>query len=103
MATSRRSASRHRNGHTNGNSATQPLRYAVVGLGYIAQNAVLPAFKHAGRSCSLTALISGDPVKRSTLGRRYEVESTWDYDEFDEALATDVFDAVYICLPNHLH
>jgi predicted dehydrogenase len=25
------------------------VRYAVVGLGHIAQNAVLPAFAHAGR------------------------------------------------------
>jgi predicted dehydrogenase len=25
------------------------VQYAVVGMGYIAQNAVLPAFAHAGR------------------------------------------------------
>jgi len=41
----------------------RPLRWAVVGLGYIAQAAVLPAFKNARRSARLMALVSGDPEK----------------------------------------
>ena len=78
------------------------VRYAVIGLGYIAQNAVLPAFK-AARNSELTALISADPVKLRELGDRYGVHHTFTYDEFDEALASDTFDALYIALPNHLH
>ena len=35
------------------------IRYAVVGLGHIAQIAVLPAFKHAHHNSELAALISG--------------------------------------------
>ena len=46
------------------------IRYAVVGLGYIAQSAVLPAFAHARKDCELAALVSGSPRKLSTLGRR---------------------------------
>jgi predicted dehydrogenase len=33
----------------------QKIRYAVVGLGHIAQIAVLPAFAHARRNSALTA------------------------------------------------
>jgi glucose-fructose oxidoreductase len=78
------------------------VRYAVIGLGYIAQNAVLPAFRQA-RNSELTALISDDPVKLRTLADRYGVHHTFSYDEFDEALASGTFDALYIALPNHLH
>ena len=41
-----------------------PVRYAVVGQGYIAQAAVLPAFAHAKRNSRLVALFSGDETKR---------------------------------------
>ena len=37
------------------------IRYAVVGLGYISQTAVLPAFAHAAENSQLAALVSGDP------------------------------------------
>ena len=39
----------------------------------------------------------------AALSRRYRVKNTWNYDQLDEALASDTFDAVYIALPNHLH
>jgi glucose-fructose oxidoreductase len=78
-----------------------PVRFAVVGLGHIAQVAVLPAFAHARQHAQLAALVSGDPVKRRTLGRSYRVGRTFSYAEYDACLA-DV-DAVYIALPNSLH
>ena len=84
-------------------TGARQVRYAVIGLGYIAQNAVLPAFAHAARNSALTTLISDDPVKLRQLARRYGVAHTFSYDAFDEALASDAFDAVYIALPNHLH
>jgi len=34
------------------------IRYAVVGLGYISQAAVLPAFRHARKNSELAALVS---------------------------------------------
>jgi predicted dehydrogenase len=79
------------------------VRYAVVGLGHIAQNAVLPAFEHATENSELTALISGDDEKLKAVGERYNVQNRYHYGEFDKALADDTFDAVYICLPNNLH
>ncbi len=78
------------------------IRYAVVGLGYISQIAVLPAFKHAENS-ELVALISLDPVKRERLAKKYGVEHTADYDGFEDCLRQADVDAVYIGLPNSMH
>lgn len=78
------------------------IRYAVVGLGHIAQVAVLPAFAHAENS-KLAALISDDPEKLEKLGRRYKVKARFSYDQFEECLTSGEVDAVYIALPNHLH
>jgi predicted dehydrogenase len=79
------------------------IRYAVVGLGHIAQNAVLPAFEHARRNSLLSALVSDDPTKLRTLGRRYNVPALFSYESFAELLEADLVDAVYIALPNSLH
>jgi predicted dehydrogenase len=78
------------------------IRYGVVGLGHIAQVAVLPAFAHAENS-ELAALVSDDPEKLEKLGRRYKVKSRFSYDQYDECLRSGIVDAVYIALPNHLH
>ncbi len=77
------------------------IRYAVVGLGHIAQVAMLPAFAHARRNSRLTALVSDDRVKLKKLAARYGVEHTFTYDEYDACLGQ--VDAVYIALPNSLH
>src|SRR5688572_18066158 len=78
------------------------IRYAVVGLGHIAQVAVLPAFGNARRNSKLVALVSGDVFKRKQLSEKYGVEKTYSYEEYDACLASGI-DAVYIALPNHLH
>jgi len=77
------------------------IRYAVVGLGHIAQVAVLPAFAHARRNSRLTAVVSGDRTKRREIAKRYRLDQTFTYDEFDECLRA--VDAVYIALPNSMH
>jgi len=79
------------------------VRYAVVGLGHIAQVAVLPAFGNARRNSRLAALVSADPVKRQELSARYGVPLTYSYEQYDECLKSGAIDAVYIALPNHLH
>ena len=79
--------------------ARQKTRYAVVGLGYIAQVAVLPAFSKAKNS-ELVALVSDDPTKLKKLSRKYRVPFTYSYDEYDECLNSGEVDAVYIALPN---
>lgn len=79
------------------------VRYAVVGLGHIAQKAVLPAFKHPGISSELTALVSGSPGKLSQLSKMYRVKHLYSYDRYLACLDSGDIDAVYIALPNHLH
>ena len=79
------------------------IRYAVVGLGHIAQVAVLPAFANAQKNSKLVAFVSGDPVKHQKLGKQYNVEKHFSYAQFDDCLKSGEIDAIYIALPNHLH
>src|SRR5436190_2056120 len=79
------------------------IRYAVVGLGHIAQAAVLPAFENAKNNSELVAFVSDDPVKHQRLGRRYNVVSTYTYKEYNALLKSGSIDAVYIALPNSMH
>ena len=81
----------------------RPVRYAVVGLGHIAQVAVIPAFDHAKRNSVLTALVSDDPDKLKRLSRRYEIPYCYSYRQYDQCLREGYIDAVYIALPNSLH
>lgn len=85
-------------------SATQPpVRYAVVGLGHIAQFAVLPGFAHARQNSQLAALVSDDPVKLQKVGDRYGVELRYSYDDYERCLRSGLVDAVFIALPNDMH
>jgi predicted dehydrogenase len=77
------------------------IRYAVVGLGHIAQTAVLPAFKHAENS-ELAALVTGNPEKDQELSKHYGVKA-YTYDDLETALEKEKVDAVYIATPNILH
>jgi len=77
------------------------IRYAVVGLGHLAQVAVLPAFSRLKNS-EIAALVTSDKRKAKVLARRYRVRDVYDYSQYEECLANDI-DAVYIVLPNHQH
>jgi predicted dehydrogenase len=79
------------------------IRYAVVGLGHIAQVAVLPAFAHARANSELAALVSADPAKHEKLRKKYKVQHSYSYEQYDSCLSSGAIDAVYIALPNNLH
>lgn len=79
------------------------IRYAVVGLGYISQIAVLPAFAHARTNSKLVALVSGEPSKLKAIARKYRVPATYAYEQYADCLESGEIDAVYIGLPNHMH
>lgn len=96
-------ASRSAGARTSRTDDTRRVRYGVVGLGHIAQVAVLPAFAHARENSELVALFSDDAEKLARLGRKYRLEHLFDYDEFEQGLKAAEVDAVYIALPNHLH
>jgi glucose-fructose oxidoreductase len=86
----------------NHNSKTK-IRYAVIGLGDIAQGAVLPGFKSAGKNSELAALVSDEPKKLKELSKHYRVSNICGYDDYDALLRSGKVDAVYIALPNSLH
>ena len=83
-----------------GNS--KKIRYAVVGLGWITQEVILPGF-HGAKQSELVAFVSDDAEKAQELGDRYNVTEIVNYESYDELLRSGKIDAVYIALPNNLH
>ena len=88
---------------TSSKEGKQKVRYAVVGLGWIAQAAILPGFAQAKDNSELVALVSDDPTKLEELSKQYQVKHTYSYEEYDDCLSSGEIDAVFIALPNHLH
>src|SRR5215468_3261694 len=80
------------------NEQRDPVRYAVVGLGHIAQVAILPAFGHPQTRSQLAALVSGDETKRRELGEHYGVP-TYDYDDLERCFVRESIEAVYLAVP----
>ncbi len=83
-------------------SKAGPLRFAVIGQGYFAQAAVLPAFAQA-QGCQLRALFSEDHTKLRALKRKYGLTAAFGYDRYDEYLRSGEVDAVYVAVPNDQH
>ncbi|MCJ2011588.1 Gfo/Idh/MocA family protein [Methylobacterium sp. J-076] len=77
------------------------VRYAVVGGGWISQAAFMPGVDQTGNS-EMTAIVTGDPAKADALARTYGL-TAFGYDRYPEALASGLFDAVYLALPNGMH
>jgi len=55
------------------------------------------------KNSELTAVITSDPEKASKLLEKYKLLKAYSYEKFGEALAENLFDAVYIATPNWLH
>ncbi len=87
---------------SSGDGKSKKVRYAVVGLGWIAQEVILPGFDGA-KSSELVAFVTDDSKKAKELGKKYDVSITLDYDGYDDLLRSGKVDAVYLTLPNHLH
>ncbi|TRW14179.1 Gfo/Idh/MocA family protein [Glacieibacterium frigidum] len=85
----------------------QPVRkagYAIVGLGKLSVEEILPAFGSARRSRA-AALISGHPDKARQLAQVYGVApgSLYGYDDYRRLRDDKDVDIVYIVLPNSMH
>jgi predicted dehydrogenase len=78
------------------------IGYAVIGLGRVAQESVLPAFARAAENSRLVAVVSGDRSKAQALAREYRA-TAYHYDELRSCLQRDDVNAVYIAVPNSLH
>lgn len=78
--------------------------YAIVGLGRLSIDQILPAFGRSQYS-KVTALVSGDRVKALKLGAQYGIPpaSIYDYATFDRLADNPAVQVIYIVLPNGMH
>lgn len=81
-------------------SNNHPLRWGIVGCAGIAINAVMPAIQQSTTG-SLAAVASRNLEKSREVASRFDVSKA--YSSYEELLADEDIDAVYIPLPNHLH
>ena len=84
--------------------APRKAGWAIVGLGQLALEEVIPAF----RACRLSqpvALVSGHPEKAHTVADAYGIEHTniYDYESYDRLADNPAVDVVYVVLPNSMH
>jgi predicted dehydrogenase len=80
------------------------LGWAIVGLGNLAINQILPAFAKCEHSRPV-ALVSGHPDKAAKLAARYGVNprSIYNYQNYDTIRDNPEVDIIYIVLPNSMH
>lgn len=78
--------------------------YAVVGLGHLALEEILPALASCKKS-RLVALVSGSPDKLKKVATQYGIanDCCYSYSGFDEISTNKAVDVIYIVLPNGLH
>jgi predicted dehydrogenase len=80
------------------------LGWAIVGLGSLAINQILPAFSKCEKS-RVVALVSGHPDKANKLALRYDVnpKNIYNYQNYDTLKDNPEVDVIYIVLPNSMH
>ena len=80
------------------------LGWAIVGLGSLAINQILPAFAKSEKS-KVVALVSGHPDKANKLALRYNVnpKNIYNYQNYDTIKDNPEVDIIYIVLPNSMH
>jgi len=65
-----------------GLGSDKKVRYAIVGLGDIAQEAMLPGVEHTGNS-KVSAFVSSNPAKAEELAKQYGVQHCYTYKQFE--------------------
>src|SRR5438874_3142132 len=82
----------------------QKLGWAIVGLGSLAINEILPAFAKCEKS-KVVAFVSGHPDKANKLALRYNVnpKNIYNYQNYDTLKDNPEVDIIYIVLPNSMH
>lgn len=78
--------------------------YAIVGLGHLALNQILPGFGECKQSKPV-ALVSGSPEKMAKVARQYGIkpENCYSYADYDKLHDNKEVQAIYIVLPNGMH
>ena len=83
---------------------SQRIGFAVVGLGTLALDQILPAFARS-KDCRVTALVSGDPSKARKIAAQYGIPDRclYDYKTYDQLAQNPDVQVIYIVLPNSMH
>ncbi|HUC82796.1 MAG TPA: Gfo/Idh/MocA family oxidoreductase, partial [Flavisolibacter sp.] len=78
--------------------------YALVGLGHLTLDELLPAFGQCEYSKPV-ALVSGDAAKARKVADQYGIDpkSIYNYQNYDDIKNNPAIQAVYIVLPNSMH
>jgi xylose dehydrogenase (NAD/NADP) len=78
----------------------EPLRWGVIGPGYVATRAVIPAILASGTG-DVVAVASRDAARAAAVAADFAVPRA--YSDYASLLADPAVEAVYLALPNHLH
>jgi predicted dehydrogenase len=87
-----------------GDPVAERVGMAIVGLGRIAVNEMLPAFAQS-KHAKPVALVTGDRAKGLKIAHQYNIpeSAVLSYAEFDKLAQMPEVQGVYIALPNSLH
>ncbi len=82
----------------------QRVGYAVVGLGHLSLEEILPALAACKKS-KIAALVSGNPDKMKRVAQQYGVkpEACYSYETYDTLKDNPEVQIIYIVLPNSMH
>jgi predicted dehydrogenase len=82
----------------------QRVGYALVGLGHLTLEELLPAFGACKKSKPV-ALVSGSPEKLAKVAKQYGIKPTscYSYADYDKLKDNPEVQAIYIVLPNSMH
>lgn len=82
----------------------QRVGFALVGLGHLTLEQILPAFAQSKR-CRPVALVSGDRGKAEQVARQYGIDlrNIYDYRSYDSIRDNPAIQVVYVVLPNSMH
>ncbi len=83
-------------------AASKRVGYAVVGLGSIAETAVLPAFRNS-KKAKVVALVSHDKERARRLAAKFGVRDYYAYDDYGLCLSHPEVDGVFIASVNGAH
>lgn len=78
-----------------------PVRFAVVGVGQISQQAFIPGLSRID-DAELAALVTSSAEKAEELGQEFGV-ATYSYEEYPALLSSGDIDAVYVATPVFRH
>jgi predicted dehydrogenase len=84
--------------------ANRRVGFAIVGLGRLSLNQILPAFAMS-EYCKPVALVSGDRSKAIKIAAQYGIDESHitDYAGYEKLKEMPGIDVIYIVLPNSMH